>query len=47
MPRGPGTAARRMRSLLGEMMAHEFGDQFAEYTHRVGRLLPKLHWPDA
>ena len=26
-----------------QMMAHEFGDQFAQYTHRVGRLLPKLH----
>jgi protein-S-isoprenylcysteine O-methyltransferase Ste14 len=30
-----------------QMMAHEFGDQFAQYTHSVGRLLPKLHWPAA
>ena len=30
-----------------QMMAHEFGDQFAQYTQRVGRLLPKLHSPAA
>ncbi len=26
-----------------EMMAHEFGVEFTEYTRKVGRLLPKLH----
>ena len=30
-----------------QMMAHEFGDQFAEYMLRVGRLVPKLHRPAA
>ncbi len=30
-----------------QMMAQEFGARFAEYTERVGRLLPKLHSPGA
>ena len=30
-----------------EMMADEFGAEFAEYTRKVGRLLPKLHRPAA
>ena len=30
-----------------EMMAHEFGAEFAEYTRKVPRLLPKLHRPAA
>ena len=30
-----------------EMMAHEFGVEFAEYTRKVPRLLPKLHRPAA